>query len=98
MVCVYGRTQFRRDRHGHDKMGAGTLLAASGAALLMLPGARGHSIILFLTHLGMIFFMGVLEWRALLTGRPSPDWTYRRRFPETGDWADLFRALTARFN
>ncbi len=36
-----------------------------------------------MTNLGMIPFVGVLEWGALLTGRPSPDWTYMRRLPET---------------
>jgi hypothetical protein len=47
------------------------------------PVLPGHPILLFLTHLGMIPFVGVLEWGALLVGRPSPDWTYRRRLPET---------------
>jgi hypothetical protein len=49
----------------------------------VFPVLPGHPILLFLTHLGMIPFVGVLEWRALLTGRPSPDWTYMRRLPET---------------
>jgi hypothetical protein len=47
----------------------------------VFPVLPGHLILLFLTHLSMIPFVGVLEWWALLTGRPSPDWTYMRRLP-----------------
>jgi len=31
---------------------------------------------LFLLHLGMIAFCGFLEWRALLTRRPLPEWMF----------------------
>lgn len=36
----------------------------------------GHPFTLFLTHLGMILFCGVLGWTALLTKRPCPTWMY----------------------
>ncbi|MFN2170885.1 MAG: arylamine N-acetyltransferase [Candidatus Promineifilaceae bacterium] len=40
---------------------------------------RGWGPIMFLTHLGMIPFMGFLEWKALLTGTESPAWAYKER-------------------
>lgn len=40
------------------------------------PVMVGHPITLFLTHFGMILFIGFLEWRALLTGNNPPAWTY----------------------
>lgn len=40
------------------------------------PVHTGHPVILFLTHLGMILFCGVLEWRALLTGSRPPEWAF----------------------
>jgi len=46
------------------------------------PVFTGHPITLFLTHLGMILFCGVLEWKALLTGGQPPDWTYVPRLPD----------------
>ncbi|MCA9874956.1 MAG: hypothetical protein KC441_14905 [Anaerolineales bacterium] len=42
----------------------------------------GHPLTLFLTHLGMILFVCIQEWQALLARRPSPDWTYKPRLPE----------------
>jgi hypothetical protein len=39
--------------------------------LPVLPGGRGT---LFMSHLGMILFCGALEWRSLLTRRPTPGW------------------------
>ncbi len=35
--------------------------------------------VLFLLHLGMIPFCGYLEWRALLTRQPLPDWMFQTR-------------------
>jgi hypothetical protein len=45
------------------------------------PVRAGHPLTLFLTHVGLIFFVGFLEWRALLTGSQPPDWSYRPRLP-----------------
>jgi hypothetical protein len=39
----------------------------------------GHPFTLFLTHLGLIFFAGFLEWKALLTGSEPPAWAYREK-------------------
>lgn len=35
--------------------------------------------VLFLLHLGMVPFCGYLEWRALLTRQPLPDWMFQKR-------------------
>jgi len=35
--------------------------------------------VLFLLHLGMVAFCGYLEWRALLTRQPLPDWMFQER-------------------
>jgi hypothetical protein len=32
-----------------------------------------------LTHLGVILLSGIVEWKATLTGRPTPYWTYIER-------------------
>jgi len=45
----------------------------------LAPVWTGNSGVLFLTHLGMIGFCGVLEWRSLLTGRPLPGWMFEER-------------------
>lgn len=45
---------------------------------------RGGPFTLFLTHLGLIGFMGVLEWQALLTGAAPPVWAYREK--QTNDF------------
>lgn len=37
--------------------------------------------VLFLLHLGMILFCGCLEWRALLTQAPLPNWMFQTREP-----------------
>ncbi|HSG16139.1 MAG TPA: hypothetical protein VLE70_07435 [Anaerolineae bacterium] len=42
----------------------------------VLPGPRP---LLFLTHLGLILFCAFVEWKAVLTGRPAPYWTYIER-------------------
>ena len=41
------------------------------------PVLNGRYPTLFLTHVGLIFFCGVLEWKALLTGTPPPEWSYQ---------------------
>ena len=38
-----------------------------------------NSLVLALTHLGMIGFCGFLEWRSLLSGRPLPGWMFEER-------------------
>jgi hypothetical protein len=43
------------------------------------PVHGGHPLIMFFTHLGLILFMGTLEWRALLTGSEPPSWAYREK-------------------
>jgi hypothetical protein len=40
---------------------------------------RGRPLTLFSTHLGLIFFMGFLEWKALLTRTEPPSWAYVER-------------------
>jgi len=40
------------------------------------PVHRGHPLTMFLTHLGLILFVGTFEWKALLTGTEPPAWTY----------------------
>jgi hypothetical protein len=40
---------------------------------------NGGALTLFLTHVGLIFFCGILGWKALLTGTPPPAWMYERR-------------------
>jgi hypothetical protein len=39
----------------------------------------GNKLPLFLSHLGMIFFCGFLEWRAMLTGQSLPGWMFKAR-------------------
>lgn len=43
------------------------------------PVWPGHEAVLACTHLGMIGFAGFLEWRALLTRRPLPEWMFQER-------------------
>lgn len=43
------------------------------------PVWRGNDLIFVLTHLGMILFVGSMGWRAWLSGRPAPGWTYAPR-------------------
>ncbi len=40
---------------------------------------HGNRLIMFLTHLGLILFVGTLEWKALLTGTEPPAWAYKER-------------------
>ena len=42
----------------------------------VLPGPKP---LLFLTHLGLILLSGFVEWKAALTGRSAPYWTYIER-------------------
>lgn len=39
----------------------------------------GRGPIMILTHLGLIHFMGFLEWKALLTRAEPPSWAYEER-------------------
>ena len=43
------------------------------------PVWRGNELVFFLTNLGMMLFAGSLSWRALLTGRRAPEWTFVER-------------------
>jgi len=38
---------------------------------------NGRAPLLFLSHIGVILFCGVLEWKALLSKSAPPDWAYR---------------------
>jgi hypothetical protein len=40
---------------------------------------RGSELVFFLSQVGMIFFMGSIEWRALLMGRDVPAWAFQIR-------------------
>jgi hypothetical protein len=42
----------------------------------LAPVWPGHGFVFALTHLGMIYFCGFLEWRSLITGRPLPAWMF----------------------
>lgn len=43
------------------------------------PVWPGSEVVLACTHLGMIFLAGFLEWRALLTRKPLPEWMFQER-------------------
>jgi hypothetical protein len=43
------------------------------------PVHVGHPLTMFLTHLGLILFVGTLEWKALLTGGEPPAWAYEEK-------------------
>ena len=45
----------------------------------LAPVLPENSLVLALTHLGMIGFCGFLEWRSLLSGRPLPGWMFEER-------------------
>lgn len=45
----------------------------------LAPVWPGNTLVLLLTHLGMIGFCSFLEWRALLSGRPLPWWMFEAR-------------------
>ncbi len=38
---------------------------------------NGRIPILFLTHLGLVLFSGMVEWKAFLTKSAPPEWTYK---------------------
>jgi hypothetical protein len=50
----------------------------------LAPIRRGRMPVLTLSHLGMILFCGYLEWRAVLTGRPLPEWMFVPRSDTAG--------------
>lgn len=43
------------------------------------PVRQGTPLMLVLTHLGIIFYCGLLEWGALLSRRPPPAWMFKTR-------------------
>ncbi|MFN2221086.1 MAG: hypothetical protein ACK2UH_00915 [Candidatus Promineifilaceae bacterium] len=45
----------------------------------LLPVLPAPGPVLFLTHLGVVLLSGFVEWKAILTGRPAPYWTYIER-------------------
>ncbi len=45
----------------------------------LAPTWPGNDFVFFLTHLGMIGFCGVLEWRAVLSGGQAPRWMFQVR-------------------
>ena len=57
------------------------LLARAGgkAARCSLAVVAASAGIGLLLHLGMIPFCGYLEWRALFTQQPLPDWMFQER-------------------
>lgn len=40
---------------------------------------HGRPLTMLLTHLGLILFMGILEWKALITRTAPPAWAYKER-------------------
>ncbi len=50
----------------------------------LAPVRRGRAPVLLLSHLGMILFCGYLEWRAVLTGQPLPEWMFVPRSDTAG--------------
>jgi hypothetical protein len=73
-VCVDGE---RRDVcAGHADNLPGRVNFVSVAPVL-----PGNAFVFALTHLGMIGFCGVLEWRAVLSGSQTPGWMYQAREP-----------------
>lgn len=45
----------------------------------LTPVYPGRAPILLASHLGLIWYAGALEWRALLTGRERPAWMWKPR-------------------
>jgi hypothetical protein len=45
----------------------------------LAPVYKGRPIMLLLTHLGMVPFVGFVMWKAQLTGHAVPDWVLARR-------------------
>jgi arylamine N-acetyltransferase len=43
------------------------------------PVHKGNPANLLLTHLGLIFYAGTLEWKAVLARQPLPGWMFERR-------------------
>lgn len=50
----------------------------------LAPVRRGRIPVLLLSHLGMILFCGYLEWLAVLTGQPLPEWMFVPRSDTAG--------------
>jgi transglutaminase-like putative cysteine protease len=45
----------------------------------LTPVYNGYPPVLVLTHLGLIWYAGVLEWRSVLKRQPLPSWMYEQR-------------------
>ncbi len=45
----------------------------------LTPVHTGNPVNLLATHTGLIFYAGMLEWQALLTRRPLPQWMFEQR-------------------
>lgn len=43
------------------------------------PVYPGHDTVLFILHMAMIVYLGVIEWRAYLTRKPLPEWMMAHR-------------------
>jgi hypothetical protein len=77
-----GHTWLRVTIDGQERdVCAGSLQEASGLNRFVplwpvLPGSRP---LLLLTHIGLILFSSFVEWKAVLSGRPAPYWTYMER-------------------
>jgi hypothetical protein len=50
----------------------------------LAPVWRGRAAVLLLSHFGMILFCGYLEWCAVLTGQPLPEWMFVPRSDTAG--------------
>lgn len=55
------------------------------------PVLRGNDAIFLLTHLGLIPFCGVIEWKGVITGRGEPGWTFQARSQAPTDLRGLQR-------
>ena len=74
------------DKGRWAREGRGALLSSGTAwrtlALVAVAAAdtlRGSEAVFFLTNLGMILFSGFLDWKALITGHPPPEWMFHPR-------------------
>lgn len=45
----------------------------------LAPVLPGNDAIFLLTHLGLIPFCGIVEWKGVVSGRGEPGWTFRVR-------------------
>jgi hypothetical protein len=73
-VCVAGETRDVCAGHADNLPGRVNFVPIA-------PVLTGNAFVFALSHLGMIGFCGVLEWRALLSGGERPDWMFQAREP-----------------